>query len=285
MKASLIITTLNEAGTIKPLLKSISEQSLLPSEIIIVDAGSNDGTRAIIKKFPKVKLINQPDLNRSQARNLGIKLAKNKIIAVTDAGCRADQHWLECLTKPFKDKQVLSVAGYYRPVTKTIFQKCVAPFVAVMPDKFRPEAYLPSSRSLAFGKGMAWYPEELNYCEDLVFARKLKKTGKMAVEPKALVYWQIPASLGEFFTQVKNYASGDVRAVYWPHLFRIMTVFGRYLVFLALPGLFLIYLLWPLIKHFRYVRHWQGLVYLPLLQLTADAAVMTGSVFGIISRE
>ncbi|MBU2051863.1 glycosyltransferase, partial [Patescibacteria group bacterium] len=86
MKASLIITTLNEAETIKPLLESIANQTLIPDEVIIIDAGSNDGTRAIIKKFSQVKLINQPGLNRSQARNLGIKLAKNKIIAVTDAG-------------------------------------------------------------------------------------------------------------------------------------------------------------------------------------------------------
>jgi len=283
MKVSLIITTLNEAETIGPLLDSINEQTLAPREIIIVDAGSSDGTLNIFKNYSITPLRCNLRTNRSTARNLGIKKAKSEIIAVTDAGCIADKHWLERLTKPLNDKKVMSVAGYYRPITKTVFQKCVAPFVAVMPDKFDPKTYLPSSRSLAFRKGTAWYPENLNYCEDLVFARELKTRGKMAVAPRAIVYWRLAETWRQFFVQIYHYAQGDVKARYRPHLVKIATVFGRYALFMFFPWLFLIYLFWPIIKLGRYTST-PGWKYLPLVQVTADLAVMTGSLSGIISR-
>ena len=289
MKVSVVVTVLNEAGTIKPLLDSLLEQSLSPREIIVVDAGSTDGTVNIIKHYSITFRDRDRGTNRSKARNTGIKAAKNEIIAITDAGCVADKHWLERLVKPFKDKQVISVAGYYRPacagrpVTKTPFQQAIAPFVAVMPDKFDPKTYLPSSRSLAFRKGVAWYPENLNYCEDLIFAQRLKAAGKMAVVAGAKVRWQMQTTWAGFFNQIYHYAQGDVRARYWPHLLKIATVWLRYVLFLTWPPLFLVYLFWPVIKlgHYTSTPGWK---YLPLLQVTADLAVMAGSLSAIISK-
>lgn len=268
MRVSVVVTVLNEAKTIGKLIGSLLAQTKKPDEIIIVDAGSTDGTIAIIKHYSITPLRCNLGTNRSAARNLGIKRAKNNIIAVTDAGCTADKHWLERLTKPFKTKNVVSAAGYYRPVIKNKFQEMIAPFVAVMPDKFRPEAYLPSSRSLAFRKGAAWYPEPLNYCEDLIFARRLKAAGKMAVVKNAIVHWQLAENWRQFFWQIFYYAQGDVAARYWPHVRKIATVWLRYLLFILFPPLFIFYLLWR-----------------PRPQLVADLAVMAGSLSGIISGE
>ena len=271
MKVSVIVTVLNEVKTIKPLLDSLFEQTLTPGEIIVVDAGSTDGT---LEMTTIVRSIVVKGANRSKARNEAIKLAKSQIIAVTDAGCIADKHWLERLTKPFKDKQVLSVAGYYRPITKTLFQKNVARFVAVMPDKFNLKTYLPSSRSLAFRKGAAWYPEQLNYCEDLIFAQQLKAAGQMAVAKNALVYWRQAENRRQFFWQIFHYAQGDVRARYRPHLIKISTVWLRYLLLLIWPPLFLIYLFWVGVIKKVSVE----------IQLIADLAVMSGSLSAIILK-
>lgn len=252
MKVSVVITVKNKAEPVGPLLESLRRQSKKPDEIIVKAGG-----------------------NRSQGRNAGIRAAKNEIIAVTDAGCTADKYWLERLVKPFKDKKIISVAGYYRPIAKSAFQKSVAPFVAVLPEKFNPKTYLPSSRSIAFRKGAAWYPENLNYCEDLIFARNLKAAGKMAVAKNAIVHWQLVETWRQFFWQIYHYAQGDVRARYQPHLIRIATVFARYAIFALYPPLFLVYLFWvALIKKASI-----------LVQLAADSAVMAGCLSGIISRE
>ena len=121
------------------------------------------------------------------------------------------------------------------------------------------------------------YPEKLDYCEDLVFARRLKYKANMGVAANAIVHWQLPENLSEFFSALQNYARGDKEAFYWPHLVKIGTVFIRYAVFVFIPVLLPIYLLiYPNLKHWHYVKKPLGLIYLPITQLTADLAVMAG---------
>ena len=48
---SIIIPTYNEAKYIKTCLESLTQQSLLPHEIIIVDDGSTDKTLNALSKF------------------------------------------------------------------------------------------------------------------------------------------------------------------------------------------------------------------------------------------
>jgi len=289
MKISFTTTVLNEKKTIIDLLDSLQQQTQKPNEIIIIDAGSTDKTVKLIKSHSlKTKLIIKKGLNPSQARNYGIKKAKHSILALSDAGCRLDKHWLKRITQPFKDKKVDAVAGFYLPHAKTVFHKSVAPFVSVMPDKLDKKTFLPSSRSLAFHRS-AWrkagkYPELLRYCDDLVFAANLKQKTNLVVVPKAIVHWQQVSNIIQFFKQIKNYASGDVQAGYKPHLKKILTTFGRYLIFISLPIIFPFYLLWPIIKHFRYVNHPLAIIYLPILQITKDTGIILGSLYGLFKR-
>ncbi len=289
MKVSFITTILNEEKTIIDLLDSLQQQTQKPDEIIIIDAGSIDKTTKLIKSHSlKTRLITKKDFNPSKARNYAVKQAKHSILALSDAGCRLDKYWLKRITQPFKNKQVDAVAGFYLPDAKTVFQKCLAPFVVVMPDKLDKKTFLPSSRSIAFRRS-AWekagqYPEHLRYCDDLVFAKNLKQKTKLIVKPQAIVYWYQADNLIQFFKQIKNYASGDVQAKYQPHLKKILTTFGRYLIFISLPIIFPFYLLWPIIKHFRYVNHPLAIIYLPILQITADIGIMLGSLYGLLKR-
>lgn len=293
MKTSFVTTVLNEAESIKFLLDSLGNQTQKPDEVIIVDAGSKDETLALIKAHglnqnTTIRIIKQQGLNRSQGRNLGIKSAQHQIIALSDAGCVLDKEWLKRITEPFKNRAVDSVAGYYQTTTGSVLSQVMAPFVAVMPDQFNPKTYLPSSRSLAFKKS-AWlkvgqYPENLDYCEDLIFSAKLKVQTHMVIRPEAIVFWQMKTSLKDFYHSLKNYASGDVQAGYWPHLIKIISVYLRYLVFFGAPPLFLAYLSWPIIKFNHYFPGFKAVVYLPLVQVTADLAVMRGALLGLKLR-
>jgi len=289
MKTSFVATILNEAQTITSLLDSIASQTKLPDEVILVDAGSTDQTHNLIKKHKLItKLIIKPGLNRSQARNLAIQSSKHQIITLSDAGCTLDPHWLERITEAFQTPSVQTVAGYYQTTTTGVLSQSLAPYVAVMPDKFDSNTYLPSSRSLALRKS-AWqqvsgYPENLNYCEDLIFAKKLKDNTRMVVKSDAIVFWQTPTTLSAFYENLKNYSSGDVLAGYWPHIVKIITVYLRYLIFFGIPPLFAAYLFWPIIKFNRYVKSIKAWIYLPLAQITADLAVMRGGLLGLKLR-
>jgi glycosyltransferase involved in cell wall biosynthesis len=288
MKVSFICTVLNEAKSIKAFLDSIEAQTKKPDEVIIVDAGSKDKTISIIKKYPRVRLIIKKGLNRSQGRNLAIKKAKYQVIVVSDAGCTLESNWLKTITEPLPSPKVEAVAGFYHVKTDNIFQKSLAPFVATMPDQFNTDKFLPSSRSLAFKlkafEQAGRYPENLDYCEDLVFAQALKNKTNLVVKPNAIVYWQMVNNLKEYFNQIKNYAFGDMQAKYLPHLKKHLLVYIKILLFISFPILFIFYPLWPIFKHYQYIKHPLAFIYLPIIQLTTDLGIIMGSLYGLLKK-
>lgn len=278
-KVSFMTTVKNDPKGLKILLNSLKLQSRQPDEVIVID-GVNTGT------------------NRAQGRNLGIQKAKGEIIAISDTGCKLEKKWLENITEPFEDPTVDVVAGYYQPITQNIFQQCLACYTSVMPEKVIPNQFLPSSRSIAFKKS-AWrkaggYPENLDYCEDLVFAQRLKKVGcKFKFEEKAIVFWPQRKNIFQAFKQFFNYASGDAQALYWPHLKRIGLVYLRYILggILLFYGQFfyffiflLLYFSWAIWKNYGFVKHPAVFLYFPLLQITADLAVMIGALRGLLKK-
>lgn len=304
MKISFITTVLNEEKTIGRLLDSLLSQSRKPDEIVIVDGGSRDKTVEIVSKFATthpalmIRIIRAKGTNRARGRNEGIRQSTGDIIAVSDAGCVLEENWLKNITTPFKDLKTDVVAGYYQPVEDNVFQKCLACYTSVVNNKVNPQTFLPSSRSIAFKKNV-WekaggYPGNLDYCEDLIFATRLKKNNSKIVFMKiALVYWPQRKNLWQAFIQFFHYASGDVQASYWPHLKKIALVYFRYLIgiimLIYLPFIYLlislfVYFSWAVAKNYRYVGKIKALFYLPLLQVTADLAVMVGAIKGILKK-
>ena len=91
MLISVIIPTYNRRDLLKRALLSVFAQSLLPTEVIVIDDGSTDGTALMIATdFPTVRYYRQVNAGVSSARNLGIDLAKANWLAFLDA----DDEWL-----------------------------------------------------------------------------------------------------------------------------------------------------------------------------------------------
>ena len=104
----------------------------------------------------------------------------------------------------------------------------------------------------------------------------------MVVEKKAIVYWFQKSTIPQFFQQIANYARGDVVAFYKPHIYKILTIFGRYLVFLLYSPLFVVYLFWSVWKIYPLVSNKQALIHVPALQITSDMAVIYGAIRGLV---
>src|SRR5665647_2869725 len=70
---SVVIPTLNEAGTIKAAIDTIDKYVMYPKEIIIVDSNSTDGTIEIVKDTNLCRLIIEPRRGYGIALRTGIK--------------------------------------------------------------------------------------------------------------------------------------------------------------------------------------------------------------------
>ncbi len=91
---SVIIPTFNRAEFILEVLKSVQNQSVGVGEIIVVDDGSTDNTKELLRR-ENIVYIYQENSGVSVARNLGIKKAKHEWIAFLDS----DDIWHKDKTK------------------------------------------------------------------------------------------------------------------------------------------------------------------------------------------
>lgn len=89
-KISAVIPTYNRAQCLRRAIESVLAQEYAPSEIIVIDDGSTDGTRDLIKSYgDKIRYIYQPNAGVSSARDHGIREASGDWIAFLDS----DDYW------------------------------------------------------------------------------------------------------------------------------------------------------------------------------------------------
>ena len=100
-----VIALYNGAAYIQRALESILQQSLMPSELIVVDDGSTDNGQLIVRevaggRFP-VKIVVKENGGQGSARNLGVKSSTGALIAFLDQDDAWYPNHLEELVRPF----------------------------------------------------------------------------------------------------------------------------------------------------------------------------------------
>lgn len=71
----------------------------MPTEVIVVNNNSTDGTATIARKYSFVKLINEKKPGLVYARTTGFNLASGDLLVRLDADTRLSVTWLETLVK------------------------------------------------------------------------------------------------------------------------------------------------------------------------------------------
>jgi glycosyltransferase involved in cell wall biosynthesis len=80
-------------------------------EYIFVDNGSTDGSAAIVRSHPAVRLLSETKRGSYAARNRGLQEAAGEIIAFTDSDCAPRSDWLEQIARSMRDPGVKIVLG------------------------------------------------------------------------------------------------------------------------------------------------------------------------------
>lgn len=124
MKASIIIRAYNAENTIERTIKSAVNQNFPKEqfEIIIVNDGSVDTTREIIKKYeslPNVRIFNQENKGAVDAANSGIKASSGEYVVFLDSDDYFDSSFLREMLFVFeKEKECDAIyPDYYEELS------------------------------------------------------------------------------------------------------------------------------------------------------------------------
>jgi glycosyltransferase involved in cell wall biosynthesis len=81
---SVIIPVRNGERWIAETLESVLMQTYGALEIILVDNGSTDGTRSVVRRYPTVRVVHVPTPGLGRARNSGLDAATGKYVLFLD---------------------------------------------------------------------------------------------------------------------------------------------------------------------------------------------------------
>jgi len=193
---SVVIPTYNESRYLKEAISSILNQTYKKIEVIVVDDGSTDDTREIVKSFddPRIIYIFQKNRGPSNARNVGIKRVNRKYIAFLDS----DDLWLkEKLEKQVdfmeKNSEIgLLGTGCYEVNDKVkILGKKIFPVKnkILQKDLIKYNPFIQSSIMIkreVFDKISLWYDERFRESEDYELWLRVADNYKIANLREAL---------------------------------------------------------------------------------------------------
>ncbi|HEY9895940.1 MAG TPA: glycosyltransferase family 2 protein [Candidatus Sericytochromatia bacterium] len=200
-RTSILIRTKNEAKDIARTLDLVTDQTLKPDEIVVVDSGSTDGTIDIVQQRADVKLITMrpEDFTFGRSLNLGFAATQAEIvIALSAHAFPCDRDWLRHLVEPFDDPRVAGVYGKqaphldaYPPVERE-YRSFYGDQPRIQTNPQNPDERTFSNANAAIRR-QCWekrpFDETLSGCEDVEWAWAMLMLGHTILYvPDAVVY-------------------------------------------------------------------------------------------------
>lgn len=138
-KISIIIPAFNEEKYLKKIISKIKKINFkkinFNYDIIVVDDGSTDNSKKILKKTKGIKLLIQQNLGKGRAVQNGIKLSKADYILIQDADLEYFPEDIIKMLKKIKTTKIAIYGSRYLPLKYGVFPKrnknqSFGPFVA-----------------------------------------------------------------------------------------------------------------------------------------------------------
>ena len=218
---SVVIPVLNGAATIGDTLTAVMHQapSAFTAEILVVDNGSTDDTRAIVGKF-SVALLTENTPGSAAARNRGLHAARGAVVAHLDADTLPTRRWLAEIAAPFSDPSVTQVAGRmlgYRPSTPAecyyarCFLDCEAANANAEGFPFAAAANMAVRRDAALAIG-GW-DETFRVGQDVDLSYRLRRHFQTPIhyQARALAFVRTSRTVAELRARAFKYGQGRAR--------------------------------------------------------------------------
>ncbi|TNC46919.1 glycosyltransferase [Rubellimicrobium rubrum] len=129
LSVSVVVCTRERPEDLRRCLASLALCEPQPAEIIVVDnAPSTDSTAAVVREFPGVRYLLEPEPGLSYARNAGARVASGDVVAYTDDDVEVRPDWVGSLVLPFADPSVACVTGIVVPADLSSEAACLFEF-------------------------------------------------------------------------------------------------------------------------------------------------------------
>ncbi len=212
---TIVIPAYNASSTLADCLDAVVSQRISgwQLELLVVDDGSNDATRALASR-PGVRVLSGAGRGPAAARNLGARTASGDTLVFLDADTQPEPDWLEELLAPFQDPDVVAVKGAYSTNQGRLLPRFVqlefeykyARLARAKRVDFLDTGTVALRRAhfLAAGGFDERFPA--NSAEDVDLAFRLAEQGaRFVFEPNARVRHQHPERLREYLQKKLRY--------------------------------------------------------------------------------
>lgn len=235
---SIVIPIRNEEKYIAETLKSMIAQDYPRDsfELLVVDGRSTDSTRSVVERVINdnpntvIRLLDNPGLLSSRARNIGIRAAEGKLVAVIDGHVHIPNSYLfQSMERMSKDNSALclsrpaplDVPGLTKgkPYWIAVARKCWLGHSTKSFIYSEFEGFVdPMSAGFAYDSSVfdtvGYFDETFDAAEDVEFHYRLKKAGINSYTAPSLMIYSYPReSLGSLFRQQTRYGEGRARLV------------------------------------------------------------------------
>lgn len=213
-KVSVIVPVQNSEDYFPILLHQLHEQNFSDFEVLVIDAGSTDGSMAFAKEYsmhdPRFKVLDQVCDGKSAARNLGVAKSQGEYITSFDPDDMINADILECMVAPLKryksvDVVLCDMDEFYDPDRKFRAADWI-----VDKEKIPPAEPFKASDIDGFYKGICGYPTNKMIRRSLYDRYKLKWQEIKMHDDMSLTQAALSLARKVFFVDQKLY-HGRVR--------------------------------------------------------------------------
>ncbi|HXH85417.1 MAG TPA: glycosyltransferase family 2 protein [Nitrospira sp.] len=239
-RITVIVPTFNRAASVQRFLASLDELEFsdsLPTEVIIVDNGSTDGTAEILLENSKrphpfeFVFLRETARGKSNALNSGIAVSRGDLLIFADDDVVVDRHWLIKHWECHRDSDFDAVQGRVlpgldpqgHPASQSDVREYNVPIVDYG-DRIRLiQNFTGANASLKrevieqvglFNPRLG--PGALGFSEDTEYSMRIRKAGfSIGYAPDAVVFHELsPERCGRTYHRRVEYIKGMGRSLY-----------------------------------------------------------------------
>ncbi|HMI03468.1 MAG TPA: glycosyltransferase [Pedobacter sp.] len=274
---SIIIPLYNRPQEIDELLYTLTKQTYLQFEVLVIEDGSSNDAKHIIDKYVNLldlKYFVKPNSGQGFSRNFGFEKAKGDYFVIFDSDCLIPANYLEIVSDYLYERKLDAFGGpdaahdSFTPVQKAISYAMTSPFTTggIRGNKkhigqFHPRSFNMGLSREVWEKVGGFILTRLG--EDIEYSIRIHEAGfKIGLIPDAKVYHKRRTSFMQFYKQLHFFGRARINVYkHFPSELKLIHFFPAVFTCGLIAAILINLLYWPL----AFVCNFLILVYFMLI--------------------